>query len=225
MHHCGATTPPFVWMHRITTSTKWVIPNQLYASHILCTVCPRSSALNHDSKDIPENLWKCLFLPSWSTDSPGPPLQIRRKRKGIHPLLSTQWISGYFHLFLNGGPTYIQRRVVRIFIKKALNFQPSDASITSPFKTPFRTAQELTLSAHIIHKIYFLLKIHQMFPFPPFYIIISPTLARRAVLRWGGIVVLALILPSWGHFASLPFCPTGGFRCPFTLSPTGHRFP
>ena len=63
MHHCGATTPPFVWMHRITTSTKWVIPNQLYASHILCTVCPHSSALNHDSKDIPENLWKCLFLP------------------------------------------------------------------------------------------------------------------------------------------------------------------
>ena len=122
-----------------------------------------------------------------------------------------QWISGYYHFFLNGGcgPTYIHGRGLGILFKKLWIFQRREIS----FKAPVTPSADSNSRYRYI--------IGTRFSFPFFLIPHFPHFGETACPfppDGAGFVVLAIIVASWGHFARpCLFTPLGGF--PFSIHP------
>ena len=175
------------------------------------------------------NLWKCLFLRVNRQLCLGA-LQIRLKRKGIHPLLSDSMDLRILSFPSEWGvwvDLYPWKRP-RNFIQKALNFpaRPRNFIQTTSYAKRWQPRSCDSQYRFIIDNRFLWNSLN--LPFSDFHIIvISPTLARRAVL----FRLMGRLCASCHHCGLMrPFCPPlpfypsrGGFRSPFTRSPSALR--
>ena len=189
-------------------------------------------ALSQSSQTFQMLKFVKMFVPLWVNRQLSLPLRLCKSCWNVKEFTCfypTQWISGYYHFFLNGGcgSTYIQRRSRGILFKKLWIFRPSLAISFKPPVTPNADSPGVAIVSVISLLTIAFFWISPNVPFSDFNIIvISPTLARRAVL----FRLMGRLCASCHHCGLMrPFCPPlpfySKFRCPFTLSPSLHRTP